>query len=311
MGSVQDIKAQAIKLFFNFWGHLGNPVVNLNLSGVQDILRDRAYGSDPKQSLDIFQPGSEEASKVPVLIYLHGGGWISADKKNYDGICARLSETGLLVVNVNYRLAPRNRFPAQLQDVAQAVAWIHRNAAEYGGDHTRIILAGDSAGAQLASWYASALQKPDLFAQAGIRSDIPEIRLRGLLLFYGVYDFETVLDTGFPFIKIYAESLLGAGRKEYLENSSLASPIRHVSGGLPPVFLCAGQSDRLFPQSTAYAHALKANGVSCETLFFSKGYSAHHGFMFFRWRKPSKLAFAAVDKYLRNLVYPSKQTGRV
>ena len=301
MESVQDIKAHAVRMFFNFWGHLGNPIVNAKRPRVQDILRDLSYGSDPEQTLDILRPPSVEASSIPVLVYFHGGGWISADKKNYEGICARFSETGLLVVNVNYRLAPRNRFPAQLQDVVQALAWVHSNAAKYGGDRNQVIMAGDSAGAQLASWYASALQTPSLFAQAGIKGAIPEISLRGLLLFYGVYDFDTVCDTGFPFIKIYAESLLGVRPDTYRQNSRLASPIRHVSGDLPPVFLCAGEKDKLFPQTLAYADALRENGVRCQTLLFSRDYSAHHGFLFFRWLQPSKLAFSAADEYLRGL----------
>jgi acetyl esterase/lipase len=238
-----------------------------------------------------------------VLIYFHGGGWISADKKNYEGICSRLAENGLLVANVNYRLAPRDRFPAQLHDVAQAAAWIHSNAAEFGGDNNRIIMAGDSAGAQLASWYASALQKPNLFAQAGINGDIPKIRLQGLLLFYGVYDFDTVLHTGFPFIKIYTESFLGAGQQSNSENARLASPMQHVSGELPPVFLCAGERDKLFPQTTAYADALKNSGVRCRTLFLSQDYLANHGFLFFRSLKASKTAFAAVSQFLRDLEF--------
>jgi len=301
MQSLQDIKAHAIGLFFDFLGRIGNPVVNSKLPRVQDIKRDLPYGSDPKQTLDIFRPRPVGASNIPVLIYFHGGGWISADKKNYDGICAQLSQNGLLVVNVNYRLAPSNRFPAQLRDVAQAVAWIHRNAAYYGGDDNRIVMAGDSAGAQLASWYASALQKPGLFAQAGINGDIPEMHLKGLMFFYGVYDFNTVLHTGFPFIKIYAESFLGAEQEQFSENSRLASPIKHVSGDLPPVFLCAGERDKLFPQTIAYATALKDKGVRCQTLLLSKSYSAYHGFLFFRWLKPSKMAFAAAEEYLRGL----------
>ena len=134
MHSVQDIKAHAISSFFNFWGRIGNPVVNARLPAVQDIHRDLAYGEDPVQTLDIFRPDTGDLSAIPVLIYLHGGGWISADKKNYDGICARLAQNRLLVVNTNYRLAPRDRFPAQVQDVARAVTWIHRHAAERDGD---------------------------------------------------------------------------------------------------------------------------------------------------------------------------------
>jgi acetyl esterase/lipase len=167
-------------------------------------------------------------------------------------------------------------------------------------------MAGDSAGAQFVSWYASALRKPGLFAQAGINGNIPEMRLQGLLLFYGVYDFDTVLDTGFPFIKIYAKSFLGAEQEKYHENSRIASPIKHVSGDLPPIFLCAGERDKLYPQTIAYAHALKNNGVRCQTLLFSKGYFAHHGFLFFRWLKPSKMTFAAVNEYLRDLALAPK-----
>lgn len=302
MQSVQDIKAHAVRMFFDFWGRIGNPVVNARRSRVQEIQRDLSYGSDPKQTLDIFWPGAAAASNLPLLIYFHGGGWISADKKNYDGICARLSENGLLVFNVNYRLAPGHRFPAQLQDVTKAVAWIVRNAAGFGGNQERILIGGDSAGAQLASWYASALKKPGLFAQAGIHDPVPETRLQGLLLFYGVYDFDTVLHTGFPFIRIYAESLLGSEPERYRENSNLASPIRHISSGLPPVFLCAGEKDKLFPQTVAYAEALQENGVSCQALLLPKRYSAHHGFLFFRWLRPSKMAFRAVDEFLNGLV---------
>ncbi len=301
MRPVQDIKAHAVRMFFDFWGRLGNPIVNAKLPPAQEIHRDISYGSDPKQTLDIFRPGPVEASTIPVLIYFHGGGWISADKKNYDGICARLSQNGLLVVNVNYRLAPRHRFPAQLQDVVEAVTWVHRNAERYGGDNTRLLMAGDSAGAQLTAWYASALQKPDLFAQAGVKGDIAGIHLRGLLLFYGVYDFETVVHTGFPFIRIYAESLLGTEQEQFRENARLASPMQHISDGLPPVFLCAGERDKLFPQTAAYADALKAHGVRCQTLFLYKSRSAHHGFLFFRWLKPSRRAFTAVAEYLRDL----------
>jgi acetyl esterase/lipase len=301
MPSLQDIKAHAVGAFFDVWGRIGNPILNFGSPPAEGVKRDLAYGSDPKQTLDIHPPGVKTKSGIPVLIYFHGGGWISADKSNYNGICARLAQNGFLVVNVNYRLAPRHRFPAQLQDVAQAVAWIRRNVAAHGGDHNRIVMVGDSAGAQLASWYASALHKPELFAQAGIDADISEMRVQGLLLFYGVFDFETVLDTRFPFIKTYARSFLGAEPERYRANARLASPIRHIVRDLPPVFLCAGEKDKLFPQTVAYANALKDEGVDCRTLLFSRDHLAHHGFLFFRWLKPSRLAFAAAGEFLQDL----------
>lgn len=301
MISILHIKAYVLKKFFNFWGQLGSLFLNVGLTQGLDVFRNLPYGTDPQQRLDIFRSGGSESKGLSVLVYFHGGGWISADKKIYSGICASLSGFGYVIFNVNYRLAPANRFPAQLQDAAQAIAWIHSNAVRYGGDSSKIVLAGDSAGAQIASWYASALYKEALFASAGINRRLPPNCLRGLLLFYGVYDFDTVLDAPFPFIRIYAKSFLGADRQEYATNSQLASPIKHVAENLPPVFLCAGQRDGLYAQTIAYAEALDKNGVSCSRLLFSKAQRAGHGFLFFRWLSTSKTAFAAAGEFLRGL----------
>ena len=251
--------------------------------------------------MDIFRPSLVDPSGLPVLVYFHGGGWICADKSYYDGICARLSENGLLTFNVNYRLAPKVRLPAQLQDAACAISWIYQNAARYGGDNKRIFLAGDSAGAQISSWYASALEKQVLFERAGILGSVPPVHLQGLLLFYGVYDFDTVQNTRFPFIKIYTRNCLGSGTKDFAKKSELASPAKHVSKNLPPIFLCAGQRDRLFSQSLKYAEILGNKGVDCRVYFFSEKYRASHGFLFFPWSKPAKMTFAAIGEYFRSL----------
>lgn len=247
MISMLKLKAYAVATFFNLWGRLGGVVLNIGCTNDLDLFRDLRYGPESGQSLDILRPRSVEPGALPVLIYFHGGGWISADKRIYDGVAATLSKNGFLIFNVNYRLAPGNRFPAALQDAVRSIDWIERNLAQYGGDRSTIFLAGDSAGAQIASWYACALQKRSLFTQVGIDSAANRIRLKGLLLFYGVYDFDSVLDAHFPFIQLYAKSFLGCDSKFYAENAETASPIRHVSSALPPVFLCAGERRSLCP----------------------------------------------------------------
>jgi acetyl esterase/lipase len=232
-------------------------------------------------------------------VYFHGGGWISADKNIYKGIAATFSHKGFLTFNVNYRLAPKNRFPAPLRDAVCALEWINRNAARYGGDVSGVVLAGDSAGAQIASWYASVTPKDSLYDQVGINSVTSKVTVKGLVLFYGVYDFDTVLQAHFPFIKTYARSFLGTDSQAYAQNSELASPIRQVSRNLPPVWLCAGENDGLFTQSKAYADALEKHGVCCRTLFFSRSHRANHGFLFFRWLTSSKNAVGAAVEFLR------------
>jgi len=295
-----DFKAYLVKTFFNLLGRLGSPLLNFGLTRNLDVFSDLRYGSEAAQRLDIFRPGSTNPGKLPVLVYFHGGGWISADKKIYTGITATFSRNGFLTFNVNYRLAPKSRFPAPLQDATRAMDWIHRNAGHYGGDRSAIVLAGDSAGAQIAAWYASALHNQGLFRQIGNQGPVSEASVKGLLLFYGVYDFDTVPDARFPFIEIFARSFLGDDPQSYTRNAKLASPIRQIARDLPPVWLCAGRRDGLFAQSQAYARALESQGVRCRTLFFSEGDRAQHGFLFFRWLRSSKMAVAAAREFLRD-----------
>ena len=301
MATVLDIKALAIRKFFNFWGRLGGYFLNYGITKDLEITRDQPYGPDPRQRLDVLRPKHSIAGGLPVLVYFHGGGWISADKRIYDGICAILSSYGWLTFNVNYRLAPEFRFPAPLQDAAKAIEWIQCNADRYGGDASRIVLGGDSAGAQIASWYAGAMHDESLRSAAIIGDSLPSRNLRGLLLFYGVYDFDTVRQASFPFIGIYARSFLGSDEHTYAENAVLASPSRHVTTNLPPMFLCAGQRDGLYTQTVDYAELLQQNGIDCRTLLFPRTHRADHGFLFFRWLKSSKQAFSEVREFLRDL----------
>jgi len=300
MISILDFKAYLVKTCFNLLGRLGSPLLNFGLTRNLDVFSDLRYGSEAAQRLDIFRPRSANPGNLPVLVYFHGGGWISADTKIYTGIAATFSRNGFLTFNVNYRLAPKSRFPTPLQDAARAMDWIHRNAGHYGGDRSTIVLAGDSAGAQIAAWYASALHNESLFRQIGSQGLVNAASVKGLLLFYGVYDFDTVLDAQFPFIGIFARSFLGDDPRSYARNSELASPLRQIARDLPPVWLCAGRKDGLFAQSQAYARALEDQGVRCRTLFFSEDDRAQHGFLFFGWLRSSKTAVAAAREFLRD-----------
>jgi len=294
--SLLDGKAYALRALFSLSGKLGSPALNFGLTRGLDVFTDVRYGPVEEQRLDIFRPKPAKLDNLPVLVYFHGGGWISADKKIYKGIAATFSRKGFLTFNVNYRLAPKHRFSASLQDAVRAIDWIDSKAAHYGGDRSVIVLAGDSAGAQIASWCASTLHDSGIRYQAGVHDSSTTVSVKGLLLFYGVYDFDTVLSARFPFIKIYARSFLGADAQTYANNSKLASPIKQISQNLPPVWLCAGEQDGLFTQSQAYADALKNSGVRYRTLFFSGKYRANHGFLFCRWLRSSKTAVAdAVD----------------
>lgn len=115
------------------------------------ITTDISYGDDPLQKLDIDRPA--KGSKLPIAIYVHGGGFVRGDKSDYSNIPAYLAQHGIVGVNVNYRLAPKVTWPAESEDVGAAIAFIRKNAAQYGGDPNRIVLIGHSAGANLVASY--------------------------------------------------------------------------------------------------------------------------------------------------------------
>ena len=117
------------------------------------------YGKDPKQSLNVYRPDTEAKSEaLPVVIWVHGGGWRNGDKDNRAGItlCQTWAKAGVVVVGLDYRLTPAVVHPAHIEDVAAGIAWVHNNIGKYGGDPKRVFLLGHSAGAHLVALVATA-----------------------------------------------------------------------------------------------------------------------------------------------------------
>jgi acetyl esterase len=115
------------------------------------VERDLSYGADPLQKLDLWRPS--EPGPAPIVVFVHGGGFTRGDKKDYDNIPAYFARHGMLGVNVNYRLAPKIKWPAATLDVGSAIAWLKDNAAAHGGDPNHIIVIGHSAGASIVASY--------------------------------------------------------------------------------------------------------------------------------------------------------------
>lgn len=117
-----------------------------------------SYGKHPKQSLNVYQaetPSSDQ--KLPVLIWVHGGGWRNGDKNNRSGInlCKTWAAAGMVAVGLDYRLTPDVVHPAHIEDVAAGIAWVNKNIAKYGGDPSKVFLLGHSAGAHLVALVAT------------------------------------------------------------------------------------------------------------------------------------------------------------
>ncbi|HEX5280377.1 MAG TPA: alpha/beta hydrolase [Micropepsaceae bacterium] len=133
------------------------------------VERDIAYGPDPLNKLDVFTPTTGAAGRT-VVIFAHGGGFERGDKVQKgapfnDNLMLFLNQHGMVGVNINYRLAPRNHWPDAQQDMASAIRWVKANIGQYGGDPNRIVLWGVSAGASLIATY---LSHPEFYGPDGV-----------------------------------------------------------------------------------------------------------------------------------------------
>jgi len=110
---------------------------------------DIKYGPARENVLDVYYPknGNEP---YPVIISVHGGGWVYGDKERYQYYCMDLAKRGFAVVNFTYRLAPESKYPAQMEDVVSVFEWVFEKAGEYKFDLGNLFAVGDSAGARLA-----------------------------------------------------------------------------------------------------------------------------------------------------------------
>lgn len=142
------------------------------------VARNIAYGPHARHVLDVHRPAGDAPGGHPVLIFVHGGGFIRGDKSERDNAGRYFSRNGVLAILPNYRLGPKSQWPAGAQDVAAVFQWAREHAAEHGGDPRRIIVAGESAGAAHA---AAAVLVRGLQPEGGIRP-------AGAILVSGVYN---------------------------------------------------------------------------------------------------------------------------
>src|SRR3984885_13161455 len=139
-------------------GQLYAPLFPKEIWAGVSIERDIAYGSDPLQKLDVFTPDGAKGKKLPVLLFVHGGGFTRGDKHGDfypDNITLWAAKNGMVGVNIDYRLAPVDPCPAGVKDLAASIAWTRANIARYGGDPNSVVLFGHSAGANHVADYAA------------------------------------------------------------------------------------------------------------------------------------------------------------
>ena len=163
-----------------------------NISGVKKSRVTNVPNYEKDINFQIFYPTNFAERKLPTLYYFHGGGWIEYDKTIYNTLCKRFAKMGNIVVNVDYPLAPEYKMQELLEGCINIINFAQCITKEQFNADNDIIIGGDSAGAQIAGLFGG-LEATGKFGDLFNEYTLPKIS--SLLLFYGVYDFENVLET--------------------------------------------------------------------------------------------------------------------
>jgi arylformamidase len=203
------------------------------------------YGDDPYQSIAIHAAANPNGT---VFAFVHGGGWTSGYKEHMNFMAPVFTSAGVTFCSVGYRLAPGHMFPAGLDDVADALAWIHGNIADHGGDPDRLFIGGHSAGGHYTALLA-------LTSDWQERRGLPGTVVRGCLPISGVYQFGE--ESGLSM----RPRFLGP---EDGETDRRASPMSFVSADAPPFLIAYGTED--FPHLRDQADRIEAAlvGEGCD-----------------------------------------------
>ena len=262
-------------------------------SGVDSVL-NVTYAETPDSQLDVFYPTGTD-KPLGTIIWTHGGAWVSGSKDNDTPYFQILASHGYTVIGLNYGYGPEHTYPYAVYQLNDALAFIVKNAETYHVDPTKLIMAGDSAGAQLTAQLAAAIADPTYatvissLPNTNIHTLTPAItpeQLRGVILNCGIYDMAAMIaspdqsntasstESWVTKLLVWGNdtSLWAYTGTRDLQNSvalSQMSSINYVTSKFPATYISGGNADPLTDaQSKPMAAKLTALGVSVDSLFW-------------------------------------------
>jgi len=279
------------------WRALANPF-RMRTVGVA-VEKNLAYAPEhgKRGLLDIYLPVHPNVEKAPVLLQVHGGGW-TIGSKDQQGIplMQHLAAKGWICVAINYRLAPRDPFPAQIIDVKRAIAWIREHIAEYGGDPDYIAITGGSAGGHLTALAAVTANDPAY--QPGFENADTSVAVA--VPHYGVYDFAGC--TGLRSAELMRDRFLAPRivQRRWADDPEVfeaGTPLLRITKEAPDFFVLHGTHDSLVSVEQARLFVRRLREVSGATVVYAELPGAQHAFDVFPSIRSAHVV-RAIDRYL-------------
>lgn len=273
-------------------------------SGIRSRLGIRYTPGSPDTTLDLFHP-DDAAGPLPTVLWIHGGAWISGASENVDPYLQILAAEGFTTVGVNYTVGPEATYPTAVRQLNEALSYLDAHADALGIDRERIVLAGDSAGSQLASQLAVMTTSREYAHLLGITPALKPSQLSGVVLNCGVYDLGALADlTGINGWGFKTALWAYSGTKNWSQTyvGATMSTIEHVTADFPPTYISGGNGDGLtWTQSVPMAATLRSKGVDVTELFWPADHQPElpHEYQFHLRFEEAHTALAATVAFLR------------
>ena len=215
---------------------------------------DLQYGEDEKWNLlDLYLP-KNVSGKLPVLINIHGGGWVYGTKETYQFYGLGMAKRGFAFVNPNYKLGPEVQFPKELDQVNQYIHWVADHADEYNLDKNNVFLVGDSAGGQMAEQYTAILTNPEYREKFGY--ELPDLKFRAVAL-------------NSPATFILDEGIIGGATTAYFTEEIMTDPKtrdmldveKYITSEFLPTFISTANEDFIHDCAVRLDGFLRAKGI--------------------------------------------------
>lgn len=303
----------AYRLVMDAWGVVDNVTAAKHVPPDIEEQRDIAYqAGDSDARLDLFRPANRPGEALPVLVWVHGGGFMSGDKAHVANYLKILAGEGIAAVGVNYGLGPLARYPEPVRDVADALRYLRENAERLRLDPARIVLAGDSAGAQIAAQVAIVATSRAYAAWMQIAAPVPPEALRGVVLFCGLYD-PDLKDNAAAyqrFLKMATWAYFGVEDLSQDPRKAQFSIVQNLPAGMPPLFVSAGNGDPLVKHAHELVRIARSKGITVESLFFPNANpKLDHEYQFLLDTREGQEALQRLRAFLKRKLRPGSTSS--
>lgn len=268
---------------------------------IENVRYSSSYASN---ELDVISPKVIK-EPLPIILWIHGGAFVAGDKSDITEYAVQIAAHGYHVVNINYALAPKDKYPTPLLQLNDAYRWIMKHADDYQFDTTKLIIAGDSAGAQIVSQYALVQTNEEYAKKLQIDPIISKETIVGLLLYCGPYDIKQLSHLSDNKLVSFLLNRVGWGyigeRKwQTSETASLASPIDFITTDYPASFITDGNVMTFDEHGKALVAKLKKLNVPVTEKFY-EGNGLPHEYQFMMNTPEAFKTFEATIQFLKKV----------